>query len=186
MRLFHVSISYLALLSVAIIVDVLVVTAFGRHRGRMRTVWPARRPSGSPRPRTLAAARGPRSAGGAAGWVAPSSGRSDAGPRTDQSSRAVNAVISAAPSMCTQHQRDGRSVKYCTKPISALGQLDDEQDARPPGGPGPAAPVACRATSSATVSPISRNTRSACSWLTSAGRARCAPALGRRRAGRCR
>ena len=45
------------------------------------------------------------------------------------------AVISTAPSMCTSTSTIGRSVKYCTKPIGALGELDDEQVARGPADP---------------------------------------------------
>ena len=116
-----------------------------------------------------------------------SRGSSDAGPRTDQMQPAVNAVISTAPSMCTRTSRSAGSVKYCTKPIDALRQLDDQQVARRPADPvGRVGRVAAR-PAGATVSPTSRNTRSACSWLSSAGSS---PVRGGLRvagcAGRCR
>ena len=63
------------------------------------------------------------------------SGSSDAGPRTDQSSRAVNAVMSTAPSMCTSTSTMGSLVKYWTNPINALGELDDQQITHRPAHP---------------------------------------------------
>ena len=120
------------------------------------------------RPRTLAVR-----AGQVSGWRWPAprgrpSGSSDAGPRTDQTRRAVNAVISTAPSMCTSTSAIGRSVKYCTKPTRpwASWTISRSRAAR---RIRPGESVAYSASSSATVSPTSRNTTSACSWLTVSG-----------------
>ena len=68
--------------------------------------------------RTASARQRPGQRGGQRSRLAAGSrcGTSDAGPRTDHTSRAVNAVISTAPSMCTSTRTIGRSVKYCTKP----------------------------------------------------------------------
>ena len=49
------------------------------------------------------------------------------GSRTSSSAQVTVAEMSAAPSMWKPTSTTGRSVKYWTKPISALRQLDDQQ-----------------------------------------------------------
>ena len=77
-------------------------------------------------------ASAPTVGAGLSGWRrrAPSaelSGRSDAGPRTDHTSRAVNAVISTAPSMCTSTSGDRQVGEVLHVADDALRELDDSR-----------------------------------------------------------
>ena len=86
------------------------------------------------------------------------------GERTASNSQVTVAETSAAPSRWKPTSTSGRSVKYCTKPDRALGQLDRRAARAARRRAVRGARRRARRTAAPTVRPTSRKTASACSW----------------------
>ena len=141
MRLFHCSNLYLSLLFVAVALDPLL-DLLTRRRSRTRSA--CRQPGRGRRAILEVEAAGPVHGGRPV--TGPPSDRcapGDGDPRGREQHPGHAAEIRRRAEHVEPTSTTGRSVKYCTKPTHALGQLDDQQPA-PRHRAQPAAPAAQR------------------------------------------